>query len=87
MHLSCTEFLHVLDVALQIGHPGFERLEVLRLEIFLFDATVHFQRADRRHQNHAIGRNAGLAAFDVHEFLAAEIGAEAGLGHHVIGEF
>ena len=34
----------------------------------------------------AIRRDAGLAAFDVDELLAAEIGAEAGFGHHVIGE-
>ena len=34
----------------------------------------------------AAGRQAGLAALDVDEFLGAEIGAEPGLGHHVVGE-
>ena len=32
------------------------------------------------------GVRPGLAALDVDEFLAAEIGAEAGFGHHVVGE-
>ena len=31
-------------------------------------------------------REPGFAAFDVEEFLGAEIGAEARLGHHVVGE-
>ena len=34
----------------------------------------------------AIGLEPGFAAFDVEEFLGAEIGAEASLGDHVIGE-
>ena len=34
----------------------------------------------------AAGLEAGLAALDVEELLGAEIGAEAGLRHHVVGE-
>ncbi len=73
-------------MALQIGNAGFERLEILGLEILLLHAAVHFKRADRRHQNHAIGRDAGLAALDVDELLAAEVSAEPSLGYHVIGK-
>ena len=79
------ELLHVLDVPGEVGHAGFERLEVLGLEVFLLDAAVHLERADGRDQHGAVGREPGLAALDVEEFLAAEIGAEAGLGHHVVG--
>ena len=32
------------------------------------------------------GARPGLAALDVEEFLGAEIGAEAGFGHHIVGE-
>ena len=49
-------------------------------------AAMHLERADGGDQHHAIGRQAGLAALDVDEFLAAEIGAEAGFGHHIVGE-
>ena len=34
----------------------------------------------------AVRRKPGLAAFDVEEFLGAEIGAEAGFGHDIVGE-
>ena len=50
------EFLHVLDVALQIGHAGGERLEVFLLEVVLLDAAMHLERADGGDQHHAIGR-------------------------------
>ena len=79
-------FLDVLDMALKIGHAGFERLQVLFLQIILLDAAVHLQRADRGDDDHAIRLQSGLAAFDVEELFRAEIGAEAGLGHHVVGK-
>ena len=47
---------------------------------------MHLERANGRHQHDAVRRDAGLTAFDVHEFLGAEVGAEAGFGDHVIGE-
>ena len=85
-HGRQAEFLHVFYMALKIGHAGFKRLEIFRLEVFFFYAAVHLQGADGGDQHDAIRRQAGLAAFDVEEFLGAEVGAEAGFGHHVIGE-
>ena len=39
----------------EVGHAGFERLEVLGLEVFLLDAAVHLQRADGRDEHGAVG--------------------------------
>jgi di/tripeptidase len=66
--------------------PALERLQVLLLEVFLLDAAVHLERADGGDDHRAGGLEAGLAALDVEELLGAEIGAEAGFGHHVVGE-
>ncbi len=70
----------------QVGHAGFERLEVFLLEIVLLHAAVHLERADGGDDHRAVRLQAGLAALDVEELLAAEVGAEAGFGHHVVGE-
>jgi len=70
----------------EIRHAGFQRLEVLGLEILLLDPAVHLERPDGGDQDGAIGRDAGLAALDVEELLAAEIGAEARFRHHVVAE-
>ncbi len=70
----------------EVRHAGFQRLEVLGLEVFLLDAAVHLQRADGRDDHRAVGRKPGLAALDVEEFFAAEVGAETGFGHDVVGE-
>ena len=78
--------LQVLEVALEIGEALLERRTILLLEIVLGDAAMHLERADGRDEHDAIGLQPGLAAFDVEEFLGAEIGAEAGLGDDVIGE-
>src|SRR6185312_4850787 len=56
------------------------------LEVFLFDATMHLQGANGRDQNDAIWRKTRLAAFDVEEFLGAEIRSEPRFSHHVIGK-
>ena len=40
----------------------------------------------RRDDHHRVGPQARLAALDVDELLRAEIGAEAGFGHDVVGE-
>ena len=74
-------------MALQIGHARLKSLQVLGLEVFLLDATVHLECADCGNQHHAIGREPGLPAFDIDEFLAAEIGAKTGFGNHIVGEF
>ena len=50
------------------------------------DAAVQLQGADRGHDHHGVGADARLAALDVHEFLGAEVGAEAGLGDGVLGQ-
>jgi hypothetical protein len=47
---------------------------------------VHLQRTDGGDDDDAVGREPGLAAFDVDEFLGAEVGAEAGFGDDLIGE-
>ena len=80
------KMLHVLDMAREVGHAGFERLQVLGLRSSFGDAAVHLQRPDGRDDHGARGRQAGLAALDVEELLAAEVGAEAGLGHDIVGE-
>ena len=41
----------------------------------------------RRDKHDGRGGQPGVAALDIKEFLGPEIGAEAGLGHDVIGEF
>ena len=54
--------------------------------VVLRDAAVHLQGADRRDDDGGRRLQPGLAALDVEEFLGAEVGAEAGFGHHVIGK-
>ena len=66
--------------------PASSACEVFGLEVLLLDPAMHLERADGGDQHHAVGGEAGLAALDVDEFLAAEVGAEARLGHHVVGE-
>ena len=80
------ELPDVLDVAAEIGAALLHRLDVLLAEVLLLDAAVHLHGAHRG-DDHRRGRlQAGLAAFDVEEFFSAEIGAEAGLGHDIVGE-
>ena len=80
------ELLHVLDMAAEIGETLLERLDILLLEIVLADAAMHLERAHRGDDDRRRRMKAGLAAFDVEEFLRTEIGAEARFGHDVIGE-
>ena len=47
-------------------------------------AAVILQRPHRGHDHRRARPQAGLAALDVDELLRAEVGAEAGLGHHVV---
>jgi hypothetical protein len=47
---------------------------------------MHLERAHGGDDHRGGRREAGLAALDVEELLRAEIGAEAGLGHHIVGE-
>ena len=80
------EFPHIADMPAEIGEPGLHRGMVLLAEIGLGHAALGLDRAQRRHDDRSGGLEPGLAAFDVEEFLGAEIGAEAGFGHDIIGE-
>ena len=46
-------------------------------------ASMHLQRADRGHKNHAVGREAAIPALDIAEFFHADIRAESGFRQHV----
>ena len=56
------------------------------LQVVLGDAAVHLQGADGGDDHGSGGLQAGLAALDVEELLRSQVGAEAGFGHHVVGE-
>ena len=73
-------------MAPEIGAALLDRRDILGPEFGLGDAAIHLHRPHRGHQHHAIGRKPRLAALDVHEFLGPQIGAEAGLRHHVIAQ-
>ena len=49
-------------------------------------AAVHLQSTQGGHQHHRIGRDAGLPALDVEEFLGPEIRPESGLGNDIVRE-
>ena len=85
-HGRHAELLHVLDMAAEIGAALLHRLDILGAEIFLLDAAIHLQRPDGGDDHRRGGLEPGLAALDVEELLRAEIGAEAGLGHHIVGK-
>ena len=78
--------LHVLHMAGQVLHAGRQRVEVLGAEVLPGDAAMHLERADGGHDHRAVRRESGLAALDVEELLGPKIGAEAGLGHSIVGE-
>ena len=56
------------------------------VERLQLDAAVVLQRAHRRDDDRRARLQAGLAALDVDELLGAEVRAETGLGHDVVGE-
>ena len=75
----------VLDVALQVGQPGSQQVQVLlgvgRVERLAGDhlraAAVHLERAHGGHHHHHVRDQPGVAALDVEELLHADVGAEA----------
>ena len=80
------ELLHILDMAAEIGAALLHRFDVFRAEIVLLHPAIHLHGAHCRH-DHGGGRlETGLAALDIEELFRAEIGAEACLGHHIVGE-
>ena len=73
------ELLHVIQMRIQIADTVLQRIHVRLVEISLGYAAVVLERADGRNQYDAVRSQTGLAALDVHEFLCAEVSAEASL--------
>ena len=80
----------VLDMTLQVGKPGAQKLQVF-IGIFrgkrfaghhLGPAAVHLEGADGGDQNHHLGDQARVAALDIKELFHADVRAEARLGDH-----
>ena len=79
---------------LEIRKARAEVLEVLVAQLrrqlaaglHLVVAGVHLERAHGRDQHRGVGAHAALAALDVEELLGAHVGAEARLGHDVVGQ-
>ena len=70
----------------EVDHAGLEGGDVLGAEVGQRDAAVVLQGAHGGHDDRDVGTQAGLAALDVDELLGAEVGAEAGLGDHDVGQ-
>ena len=75
----------VFDVLAQVAQALFQGLEVLLLQGVLVGAAGQLEGLDGGHQHDAGGGQSGRAALDVHEFFGPQVGAEAGLGDHVVG--
>lgn len=79
----------VADVFDEVGQSFTDKFEVLLDVLFLkgrarghrWAATVHLERANRRHEDHGVGYETRLAALNVEELLHADVGAKARLGH------
>ena len=78
---------HVADVPLQICNAFFQRREVFLVDLLEIRAAVKFEGADGCDDHHRGRPQSGLAALDVDELFCAEVGAEARLRHHVVGQF
>ena len=70
----------------RLAMPAPQRRHILRAERRLGDAAMHLQRPHGGDHHAGPGRQPGAAALDVEEFLRPEVGAEARLGHHHIGQ-
>ena len=81
-HVSRT----VVEVTDEIRDAALERRDVLGGQVGDLDAAVVLHRAHRRHDDRRRGAHARRAGQDVDELLGAEVGAEPGLGHDVVGE-
>ena len=71
---------------IEVGEAALERRQILLAQGVLGDAAMHLERAHGGDDHRRLRGQAGLAALDVEELLGAEIGAEAGLGDHVVAE-
>ena len=70
----------------EVDHAAAHRCHILLAEGGFGHAAMHFQRPNGGDDDHRIRGEAGDAAFDVDEFLGAEIGTETGLGDHHIAQ-
>ena len=73
-------------MANQIGKTGFQRSQVFLVQIGLCTAAVMLQGANGSNDNNGVGIEACIAALDVQEFFGTQVGAEAGLGDHIIAQ-
>ena len=76
----------IVDVSLEVYHAAIERGEILALQVRELDAAVVLERAHGGHDHRGAGLEARLAAHDIDELLRAQVGAESGLGHDVVGK-
>jgi hypothetical protein len=77
---------HVVDVPVEVGDAGLERLHVFLRKVRDLDAAVVLDGAHGRDDHRRRRPQARLAALDVHELLGPEVGAEPGLGDDVVRE-
>src|SRR2546427_4285260 len=73
------ERLEDLQVGVEVREAGSEGFEVLMGEGFLLHAAVVLERAHAHDEDRGVRSQSALAAHEVHELLATEIGAESGL--------
>jgi hypothetical protein len=83
-HYRNAEFLQILDMAAKIGETGFQRAIADRCGLLQRQAAMHFQSTDSGNQHGGRRRKPGLTAFDVEEFLCAEVCPEPGFGDDIV---
>jgi hypothetical protein len=76
------DVLHEIRQALLQELELFPRAPKQRLFRFRGPTPVHLDGAYRGHEDDGVGQEAGGPALYVEELLHADVGAEAGLGHH-----
>ncbi len=87
-HAGNAKFLvNVVDVPLQVHDSRGQRREVLSSDLLEADSAVIFQGPDGGDDDRCRRAKSRLPAFDVDELLGAQIGAEAGLRHHIVRQF
>ena len=78
------EFLHVLDMLLQIYKALLDCLHVRRGQLSFRHTAMHFQRTHGSYDNCGIRLEACITAFDIEEFFCAEVSTKACLGNCII---
>jgi len=77
----------ILDMLLEILEAVRQLVDMLLFQIGLRDPAVELQGANGRDENRGIGMQPSRAAFDVEEFLGAEVGREARFGDDDVAQF